>query len=118
MHQSPSFRALLLVSSGWLFLLACGSRSGLPPGRARGGGGPAGLGGAPAEPMCVSAADCPQPPPGQCGSAACTNGVCSLDMGQVCDDGDPCTVDSCVTGSCLFVNGRVDADGDGVFATG
>ena len=39
-------------------------------------------------------------------------------MGQVCDDQDPCTVDSCVMGGCVFTSGRVDADGDGVFATG
>jgi hypothetical protein len=118
MRRLSSPRALLLVSSGWLFPLACGSRTGLPPGRLIGEAGAEGFAGAPVEPMCVTAADCPQPPPDRCGSAACTDGVCSLDMGQVCDDKDPCTVDSCVTGGCVFTDGRVDADGDGAFATG
>jgi len=37
---------------------------------------------------------------------------------MVCDDADPCTVDSCAAGSCVFTDGRVDADGDGAFAQG
>lgn len=70
------------------------------------------------EPACVTAADCPQPPPDQCGTASCTEGVCALVAGPACDDGDPCTVDMCVSGGCMFTDGRIDADGDGVFASG
>ena len=110
--------ALIVLSSGWLLVLACGSRTGLPPGRVLGAAGADGVAGAPAEPECVTAADCPQPPPGQCGAATCTSGACSLDVGVVCDDGDPCTADSCTSDGCVFVDGRVDADGDGAFATG
>ncbi len=45
-------------------------------------------------------------------------GVCALDLGPICDDGDPCTVDSCSPNGCMFTDGRVDADGDGAFASG
>ncbi len=106
---------LLVISSGWLLTLACGSRTGLPPGRLLASDGVAG---APAEPACTTDADCPQPPPGRCGAAACTDGVCSLDLGPICDDGDPCTVDSCTAAGCVFIDGRVDTDGDGAFASG
>ena len=88
MHKSFRSRALV-TSSGWVLALACGSRTGLPPGRVLAEAGAANVAGAPAEPMCMTAAECPQPPPGQCGSAACISGSCSLDMGQLCDDGDP-----------------------------
>ncbi len=112
-------RALLILPCGWLLVLACGSRTGLPPGQVvpAEAGAPS-FAGAPPQPMCLTAMDCPQPPPGQCGLATCDSGVCSLSMGQVCDDKDPCTVDSCVMGGCVFTDGRVDADADGVFATG
>ncbi len=63
--------------------------------------------------------------PGCCpdGLADC-NGVCvdlSSDIqncgecGVVCDDGDPCTVDSCVNGECLHE--LLDEDGDGYAPT-
>lgn len=117
MRASLLPRAVLVTSSGWLLVLACGSRTGLPPG-ALATAGSEGVAGAPFEPACTIDADCPQPPPGRCGIAACTDGVCLLDLGQVCDDADPCTVDSCTPAGCVFMNGRVDADGDGAFATG
>jgi hypothetical protein len=44
--------------------------------------------------------------------------VCSLAITTVCDDGDPCTVDSCQGQACSFIDARVDADGDGAFAQG
>ncbi|MDF3068288.1 MAG: hypothetical protein K0R38_3889 [Polyangiaceae bacterium] len=69
-------------------------------------------------PECMTELDCPAPPPGQCGSASCTEGKCSLQLGPVCNDGDPCTVDSCGVSGCVFQDGRVDADADGAFATG
>jgi Putative metal-binding motif len=112
------FRVLLLSASGWLLTLACGSRTGLPPGRVLAAAGSEGFAGAPAEPECNSAAECPQPPPGRCGTATCTDGSCALELGPICDDGDPCTVDSCTPNGCMFVDGRVDADGDGAFASG
>lgn len=117
MRASLLSRALLVASSGWLLVLACGSRTGLPPGSLATAGTES-VAGAPFEPACSIDADCPQPPPGRCGLAACTDGVCLLDLGPQCDDGDPCTVDSCSPKGCVFVNGRVDADGDGAFATG
>lgn len=79
--------------------------------------GAAGTGIGPA-PECVTAEDCPQPPPGQCGVASCDAGVCALAVEPPCDDGDPCTVDSCGATGCTFESGRVDADGDGAFASG
>lgn len=111
-------RGLLAVSSGWLLLLACGSRTGLLPGNPAADGGAAGVEPAPPPPECVVALDCPQPLPGQCGSAGCTDGRCRLDVSLTCDDGDPCTVDTCEMNRCVFADGRVDADGDGAFARG
>jgi hypothetical protein len=102
-------------------LVACGSRTGLLSGQTQGGAGAGGTGvagSASTVPECVTAIDCPQPGPGQCGTAACESGVCSLELGATCDDGDPCTVETCASGVCSSEDGRVDADGDGVFATG
>lgn len=125
MRRLPIVRSLLVLSSGWLLALACGSRTGLPPGRVHddGVGGDQGIPDAgpdapPDAPECVIAADCPQPPPNQCGTAACFEGVCLLEIGVICDDGDPCTVDACQGQACTFTSARVDADGDGVFARG
>jgi len=117
MWRSRLYRTLLVTSSGWLLTLACGSRTGLPPGRLLAGAGSDGVAGAP-EPACMTEVDCPQPPPGQCGTATCVDGNCALDLGPICDDGDPCTVDSCSPMGCTFMDGRVDADGDGAFASG
>lgn len=111
-HLSIS-RALVAMSGVYLAALGCGARTGLLPGAVVDG-----AAGAPPEPECMTALDCPQPEPGQCGSAACNAGVCSLDVQQVCDDGDPCTDDACVSGTCAFTDGRIDADGDGAYATG
>lgn len=115
MHLSFLARGALVFSSGWLLTLGCGSRTELAPARVVGAAGEGGL-----EPLpeCLSQFDCPQPPPGQCGSAVCNQGVCELDLGSKCDDGDACTVDTCEAGVCKFVSGRVDADGDGAFASG
>jgi putative metal-binding protein len=117
MHRSGRLRASLVPLGGLLFL-ACGSRTELPPGRVLGAAGSAGMAGAPASVECSSVADCPPPPPEQCGAAACTDGVCSLKLGQVCNDESPCTTDSCQSGACVFMDARVDADGDGAFASG
>jgi len=118
MRASLLTRGLLLSSGGWFLVLACGARTGLPPGRELATAGSEGVAGSLIEPACLTDLDCPQPPPGQCGVAACTAGVCSLELGQVCDDGDPCTDDACSSMGCTFVSGLVDADGDGAFATG
>lgn len=108
-------RGLLVLSGVGLSALACGSRTGLPPGRLLGEAGAPSI---PEPPECASAADCPQPPPGQCGSAACNANKCELTLGPSCDDANPCTVDACQAGQCVYTDGHVDADGDGVFARG
>jgi hypothetical protein len=123
MQLGSSSRALGLASA-WLVVLACGSRTELLPGQVAAAAGSSAAGSSVAGsgtmpvPECQSALDCPQPPPGQCGFASCSDGVCQLDIGPVCDDGDPCTVDSCSNNACRFEDGRVDADGDGAFASG
>lgn len=117
-------RSLLTFGLGPLgvmtLLLACGSRTELVPGRvvASAGAGTGGSGVMMPAPQCVSVAECPQPAPDQCGTAACVDGVCALDIEQSCDDGDPCTIDACLESACESVDNRVDADGDGVFARG
>ncbi|HEY6081609.1 MAG TPA: MopE-related protein [Polyangiaceae bacterium] len=121
MRRFPIAFSLLALTSSWFVALACGSRTGLLPGRvvAAAGGEPgfdAGPDVTTAE--CQLASDCPQPPPGSCGAAACVGGACELSISQVCDDGDPCTLDSCEQKMCVVVDGRVDADGDGAFASG
>ncbi len=100
---------------GALVALACGSRSELMPGRASASAGAAGT--APV-PECVLASDCLQPRPGECGVAVCTDGLCSLEVQRVCDDGNPCTRDSCQNDECHFEDDRVDNDRDGSFARG
>jgi hypothetical protein len=107
-----------LLISGLFSSLACGSRTELVPGRLVASAGAGGSEMQPPIPRCVTERDCPQPAPGQCGTASCNEGSCALDIVQLCDDGDPCTVDACVNNACSFVDGRVDADGDGVFARG
>jgi hypothetical protein len=106
------------IPAGCLLFLACGSRSELLPGQLLGAAGSQSAAGAPPVLECMTAADCPAPPPERCGAAACIDGTCSLDLGQLCDDGNPCTVDSCQSGGCVFNDARVDADGDGAFASG
>jgi hypothetical protein len=118
MRASLLSRALLASSSGLFLVLACGARTGLPSGSVQAAAGTENVAGSAPVPQCLTEQECPQPPPGQCGSAACLDGVCTLDLGQVCDDGDPCTVDSCSETGCTFVSGLVDADGDGAFASG
>jgi hypothetical protein len=115
--RSPALpRGLLVMSSAWLLTLACGSRSELVPGRlAATAGSDAGVD---PLPECLSQFDCPQPPPGRCGFAVCNQGACELNLGPLCDDADPCTIDACNDGVCRHDDGRVDADGDGAFATG
>ena len=114
MRRSVRFN-ITLMCTGCLAVAACGGRTELPPGRVLAS---AGATAATPPPACASAADCPPPTAEQCGSAVCVDGACSLDVVQVCDDGDPCTSDSCQTGSCVFADARIDADGDGVFASG
>ena len=118
--RRPSIgRSVLALSSGWLLALACGSRTGLPPGRVLGEAGADAGPDVMQPPQCTTIAECPQPPPGQCGAARCSEeGKCELDLGEVCDDGDPCTDDACVDKACVYTDGHVDADGDGVPARG
>jgi hypothetical protein len=109
---------LWLVAAGAFLVGGCGARTELPDGRMLGAAGTQGVAGAPPSVECLTVTDCPAPPPEQCGSVACIDGACSLQLGQVCDDGDPCTADSCQSGGCVFTDARVDADGDGAFASG
>jgi hypothetical protein len=104
--------------AGLALLSACGSRTELLPGRVLGAAGAGGSGVMVPPPECVTVQDCPQPAPGQCGTASCNDGVCALDIVQLCDDGDPCTIDSCVDKACVSRDDRVDGDGDGAFARG
>jgi Putative metal-binding motif len=105
--MSARVKMLLL---GLCCTLACGSRTGLSPGRdsAEEPG--------PAE--CTVAAECPAPPSRTCRAQRCVDGACVIDAERVCDDGDPCTFDSCVDDTCVFRDDRVDADRDGFFAPG
>jgi hypothetical protein len=113
-----TFQELALGAGVVVFLvLACGSRSELPPGVVVTAAGSSSVAGSAAV-ECVVADDCPPPPPEQCGAAACLDGKCLPSRGVVCDDGDPCTADSCQAGSCVFADARVDGDGDGAFASG
>ncbi len=118
--RTRTARVLLVSTSAWLLALACGARSGLPPGHLveAAGGEPSDAGPDAPVPECVVSSDCLQPQPGQCGVASCLEGVCSLAITTVCDDGDPCTVDSCQGQACSFIDARIDADGDGAFAQG
>jgi hypothetical protein len=114
--QSRSLARSLVLWGSWLLALSCGSRTGLPPGRVLAEGD---AGAPPVMTLeCTVAAECPQPPPGQCGEARCNENRCELTLGQACDDGDPCTVDACEATQCVHTDGHVDADGDGVFARG
>ena len=113
---------LVAAASVWALAVACGARTGLPSTEllgTSGGGGDAGpvLDAAP-PPECLTASDCPAPLPNQCGVALCLEGVCSLRVLQTCDDADPCTLDSCMGGGCVFKDGRIDSDGDGHQAVG
>jgi hypothetical protein len=85
-----------------LLLLGCGSRSTLRA--TQGDPPPDGVG------ACVTDADCTS----QCALQACEAGECVDLTPIVCDDGDPCTQDSCdaATG-CVFAQVTPDADGDG-----
>ncbi len=108
--------AALVCWSAGLLAAGCGSRTELRPGSVGASGGEPGV-----EPLpeCLSQFDCPQPEPSQCGFAVCNRGVCELNLGPACDDGNPCTIDVCTADlGCQFMDGRVDADGDGAFASG
>jgi hypothetical protein len=107
----------IVAFAGGLIALSCGSRSELPPGLVVNEAGSSNVAGSAAV-ECVTSADCPAPPPEQCGAALCVDGKCLPSRAVVCDDGDPCTADTCKSGSCVSSDARVDADRDGAFATG
>lgn len=117
MRPGKFARGWLVSLSSLACLLACGSRTELLPGRTSAAGS-GGMEPEPPLPECVTAQDCPQAPVDECGAAACIDGVCSLNVQRVCDDGNPCTADSCSANTCRFEDARVDADGDGAFARG
>ncbi len=99
---------------------ACGARTGLRPGKVTesegGAGGEApdsgGQDASPPKPECQMAEDCPNQD--RCVQMACLEGSC-IELSMVaCDDGDPCSKDSCdpATGSCEHES-PIDGDGDG-----
>jgi cysteine-rich repeat protein len=59
---------------------------------------------------CTGAADCD--PLRACGSVACSAGVCTPTDPPNCDDGDPCTVDSCDPARGCVRTPKVCEDGD------
>ncbi len=62
---------------------------------------------------CLSDLDCGLPD--ACAPVHCISNACVASPPVVCDDGDPCTTDSCLpeSGACDFVPRTSDADGDG-----
>jgi hypothetical protein len=50
----------------------------------------------------------------RCAPVSCLEGQCIPGKAVVCDDGDPCTTDACVstTGTCTFTARTLDSDGD------
>lgn len=89
--------ALLALSA--VVLEGCGSRSGLRGERVD------------PEIECVLDEDCSTP----CEIRRCEASQCVTVGPVACDDGDPCTIDTCDPGSgeCVFTHRTPDADGDG-----
>jgi hypothetical protein len=101
-------RALLhLASSACVFgvVCACGSRTGLQSPDPLADGGPT--------PDCFTNEDCDNSD--KCKPQSCVAGKCVKGAEVKCDDGDPCTDDSCdpQTGNCIFRPVSLDLDGDG-----
>lgn len=97
----------LVLLAGLLLPISCGSRAEpvvqpLPPALVVPDGGT----------QCVVDSDCESPD--LCRPQRCIAAACVLQPVQ-CDDGDPCSEDSCDprTGRCEFAPLTVDADGDG-----
>lgn len=92
---------------GWILLSACGGRDEplvlpMPPALSVGD----------SNQQCVVDSDCESSD--RCAPQACVNSQCASTK-VVCDDGDPCTEDSCDsgTGACVYDPVTIDADGDG-----
>lgn len=104
-----SKRAFYFAFAGVLACAACGSRSELLPGSARGSTG--GSGGMPPQPLCTSDLECGQND--ACALRECIEGQCVVFDTQ-CDDGDVCTDDACDPArGCVFSPLTFDNDGDG-----
>ncbi len=101
-------RLVLVVT---LSLAGCGARSGL-----REDVDPTLLGAGPVEPLeCRVDADC-DGGEDRCLGVRCVEGACQAARPVKCDDGDPCTADTCdpATGACRSTLLALDLDGDGV----
>ncbi len=106
--RGARYRAALAVSCGAVVLAGCGARSG-PKRRDFGASLPAD--GAVGE--CTGDLDCGVLD--LCAPIHCVAGACVASPKVVCDDGNPCTEDSCVStsGQCEFRPITHDEDGDG-----
>jgi hypothetical protein len=105
--------ALLLA----LAMPGCGARTGLDEQRGGAGGydlGEEGGAGAAPQATCVLDSDCFDEND-RCNPASCVDGRCLPLPPVVCDDGDPCTDDSCdpFTAACSFLPVTFDLDRDG-----
>jgi hypothetical protein len=85
---------------------ACGSRSAVDV-----------TPGPPPPPECTKNEDCPGFDD-RCAPVVCEMETCQEGPVKNCDDGDPCTIDSCdpATGACLHPRSTLDLDGDGHYA--
>lgn len=101
------FLSASATSGSWLLLASvvfcsCGGRSGIPDGK-------------PTEPLvpCKTDAECFDG--NLCVTRLCQSGYCKTIDTRTCDDGDPCTADSCEpsTGECAYQSRVADNDGDG-----
>ena len=96
--------AAFAVGLSSLSLVQCGGRSAIPQGDGTG-------------PLiaCNHDSDCFNG--NVCVTRACVEGYCSTVATKTCDDGDPCTSDSCdpASGSCVFTLRVQDNDGDGYY---
>lgn len=86
--------------AGTLLTLGCGSRSGLSTEEE-----------VALADECTTDEDCARP----CMVTYCAAGQCVTTSEVRCDDGDPCTIDTCDPGTdqCVFTMRTPDADGDG-----
>jgi hypothetical protein len=110
--------AATIALSATVSLLACGARTPIPQGENAGAsgaaGGDAGSAGGVEEVTCVVTDDC-EGAGDRCRPVSCRDGVCVAGIEKRCDDGDPCTTDSCNgdTGACEATPATLDLDGDG-----
>ncbi len=108
-RQASALGILLLTTAG------CGARTGLLEGKQRDAGPDAEPDVEVVQPACDEGRPCPGSED-LCRPVVCRlpEGICDPQPEVLCDDGDPCTGDRCVseTGQCLFEPLSFDLDGD------